>query len=123
MLVSLTVIELLVATTAPLVDVVLTLTVNVSLPSVVTSANGVTTNDEVLLVIVNNPKYELKSALLVETLLAVQYKVVPLSTKVVTTLNVKLLPSLILVAPPLAATEYVGGTTGRLTVYNTLLAV
>jgi hypothetical protein len=99
------VIELLVATTAPLVDVVLTFTVNVSLPSVVTSANGVTTNDEVLLVIVNKPKCELKSALLVETLLAVQYKVIPFPTLVVTTLKVKLLPSFMLVAPPFAETE------------------
>jgi hypothetical protein len=68
---------------------------------------------EVLLVIVNNPKYELKSALLVETLLAVQYKIVPLSTRVVTTLNVKLLPSFMLVTPPFAATEYVGDGLGE----------
>ena len=54
-LVSLIVTELLVATTVPLVLPVRTDTVNVSAPSVVASAVGVTLNDPALPVIVNDP--------------------------------------------------------------------
>jgi hypothetical protein len=92
--VSLIVTEALVATTVPLVEPVLMLTVNVSAPSVVVSAVGVTENDPVLLVIVNEPLDVAKSPALVAT---VQYNVVLLATLVVVTLNVPALPSLILV--------------------------
>ena len=65
MLVSLIVTELLVATTVPLVLPVRTDAVNVSLPSVVASAVGVTLNEPELLVIVNDPEIVPKSPLLV----------------------------------------------------------
>ena len=102
-LVSLMVTELLVATTVPLVEPVLIATVNVSLPSVILSAVGVTVNDPALLLIVNEPDVVPKSP---ELLAIVQYKVVPLLTSVVSTLNVPALPSLILVG--ILPNEYVG---------------
>jgi hypothetical protein len=95
-LVSLTVTEALVSTIVPLVDPVLILTVNVCEPSVVVSATGLTVNEPVFELIVNDPLTALKSASTVVVLLIVQYNVVPLFTKVVLTLNVPLLPSLIL---------------------------
>ena len=84
----------LVATTEPDIDPVLIATVNVSLPSVVTSEVGLTENDPALLLITNEPLDVLKSPALVAI---VQYRVVPSDTLVVETLNVPLAPSLILV--------------------------
>ena len=104
-LVSLIVTLLLVATTLPLIESVLTYTKKVSAPSVVISAVGVTLNEPVLSVIVKLPLVVAKSPALLPI---VQYKVVPLTTFAVVTLNVPLLPSLILVG--IVPKAYVGGT-------------
>ena len=91
--VSLIVTELLVACMVPLVDPVRRYTVNVSVPSVVVSAVGLTEKDPVLPLIVNEPLVVPKSPELVAIL---QYSVVPSGTFVVLTLNVPELPSLML---------------------------
>jgi hypothetical protein len=84
-----------VATIVPLVLTVLIDTVNVSAPSVDTSAVGVTVNDPAFDVTVNDPDTAEKSALLVVVLFTVQYNVVPVATLVVATFIVNALPSLI----------------------------
>ena len=87
---SLIVTALDVATTDPPVLPVLICAVNVSAPSVVASAVGVTLNVPELLVIVKLPLDVLKSAALV----TVQYSVVASATFAVVTLNTNALPSL-----------------------------
>jgi hypothetical protein len=77
---------------------------NVSLPSVVKSAVGVTVKEPVLDVIVNDPLTVEKSPALVYTN---QYRVVLLATLVVVTLNVPELPSFIDVG--ITPNAYVGG--------------
>lgn len=94
---SLTVTVPLVATVVPLTDPVLRATVNVSAPSVNKSAIGPTVKEPALLVTVNVPFTRLKSALVVVVLVIDQYRGVPLATPVVLTLNVPVLPSLMLV--------------------------
>ena len=74
------------------------------MPSVVISAVGLTINDPVLALIVKLPLVVPKSPALVAI---DQYKIVPLSTFVVLTLNVPLLPSLMLVG--ITPKLYVGG--------------
>ena len=91
----------LVATTGPAADPVLMFMVNVSDPSVVRSAVGVRVNEPALLLMLKDPPNALKSELEVVPLTMVQYSVVPLGTNVVLTLNVPVLPSLILVGWPL----------------------
>jgi hypothetical protein len=91
-----------VATIVPDVLTVLTLAVNVSAPSVVESAVGVTLKLPALLLIVKLPLLVAKSS----GLLTVQYNVVPFVTLVVVTLKVSELPSLTLLAA--GETEYVG---------------
>ena len=103
-LVSLIVIASVVSTTMPLTLPVLSCIWNVSAPSVVESAEGVTVNEPVLLVIIKLPFDSLKSPLFV----AVQYNVVASVTLVVSTFIVKALPSLILFAAGVAV--YVGET-------------
>ena len=88
-LVSLIVTELDVATIVPLTLTVLTLAVNVSAPSVVASASGVTLNDPALLVITKLPVFAAKSPAFV----TLQYSVVASSTFAVVTLNTNALPS------------------------------
>jgi hypothetical protein len=88
-LVSFIVTEDEVATMVPLVLSVLTLAVNVSDPSVVVSAVGVTEKLPALFVIVNEPELVPKSPEFV----TVQYNVVLFGTLIVATLKVKLLPS------------------------------
>jgi hypothetical protein len=95
--------ELLVATMLPPVLPVLMDTVNVSAPSVVASAVGVTENKPALLLMVKDPLDVPKSPALLCT---VQYSVVPSATALVLTLNVPLLPSLILVG--IVPNAYVG---------------
>ena len=63
--VSLMVIALLVCNTGPLMLFLRMATVNVSAPSVVRSAVGVTLNDPLLLVMVNDPELVAKSPALV----------------------------------------------------------
>jgi hypothetical protein len=84
--------EELVPITVPDVETVLTLTVNVSVPSVVESATANTEKLDEPLDITKLPLVAVKSAELVVTLLIVQYKVVPFMTLEVT-LNVSLEPS------------------------------
>jgi len=82
-----------VATIVPVTDPVLTLIVKVSGPSVVRSDASVTVKDPALLVMVNDPDGEEKSALEVLMLLTAQYRVVPLAMPTVLILNKPLLPS------------------------------
>ena len=116
-LVSLIVTVLLVATTSPVTLTFLILTVNVSAPSVVKSAVGVTEKDPVLFVIVNEPLVVPKS---LEFVAIVQYNVVPLDTLVVVTLNVPELPSLIDVG--ITPNVYVGSILVSLIVTGKLVA-
>ena len=81
--VSLIVTVLEVATIDPLALTVLTLAVNVSAPSVVASASGVTLNDPALLVITKLPVFAAKSPAFV----TLQYSVVASSTFAVLTLD------------------------------------
>lgn len=76
------------ATMGPDVLPVRMLTVNVSVPSVVASAVGVTENEPKLLLITNEPLEVMRSVLAV-----VQYRVVPLGKKEVATSTVLELPS------------------------------
>ena len=103
-LVSLIVTGALVATTSPVTLTFLILTVNVSFPSVVISAVGVTEKEPVLFVIVNEPLIVEKS---LELVAIVQCRMVALATSVVVTLNVPALPSLIDVG--ITPNAYVGG--------------
>src|SRR6056300_56030 len=103
-LVSLIVILLVVSKTVPLILSDLILTVNVSAPSVVLSAVGVTVKLPVLLVIVKLPLDVPKS----DALLAVQYKTVASSTFVVETFIVSGDPSSTLLVA--GVTVYVGTT-------------
>lgn len=104
---SLTVTELLVATTVPEVEPVRIWITMVSEPSVVESLFKVRLNDPELLVIVNDPEFTplLKSPAAVVPEL-VQYSVVLLATLVVVTVQVIVPPSLVLAA--LGDTAYVG---------------
>ena len=86
------------ATTGPDVLPVLTLSVNVSDPSVSKSALGVTLNAPTPLVMLNEPLSVLKSALELLVLLMDQYSVAPLLTPVVVTVAVRALPSLMFAA-------------------------
>ena len=90
-LVSLIVIVLLVATIVPVIDPVLIFTVNVSEPSVVESAVGVTLNPPALLIILKEPDVVPKSPVLPDN---VQYNVVPFDTLAVATIILPTLPSL-----------------------------
>ena len=93
---SLTVMLALDATMVPDVEPVLNWAVNVSAPSVVRSASGVTVNDPAPELIVTVPDMATKSALVVVVFPTVQYNVVPLGTPSVVTLNVTPVPSLTL---------------------------
>jgi len=93
-----------VATIVPLVLIVLTLAVNVSRPSVVASAVGVTEKDPEPFVIVKFPDESIKSPGFV----TVQYKFVPFGTFVVATVKVRELPSFTFIAA--GVTVYVGGS-------------
>ena len=84
------------ATMVPDVEPVLNWAVNVSAPSVVRSASGVTVNDPAPELIVTVPDMATKSALVVVVFPTVQYNVVPLGTPSVVTLNVTPVPSLTL---------------------------
>ena len=92
----------LVSTIVPLVLPVLICAWNVSAPSVVVSAVGVTKKEPAFEFTVKLPLEVPKSPAFV----TVQYSVVPFATFVVVTLNVKLLPSFTLFAA--GDTLYVG---------------
>jgi hypothetical protein len=117
-LLSLIVTGELVATTSPVTLTVLILTVNVSLPSVVKSAVGVTVKEPVLDVIVNEPLIVEKSPSLVAI---VQYRVVALATLVVVTLNVPGLSSFIDVG--ITPNAYVGAGVILVSLIVTVLLV
>ena len=95
--VSVTVTDADVASTVPVIETVLMLTVKSCGPSVERSATGLTLKVPALLLITNDPVTATKSAFVVELLLIVQYSVVPLATPDVVTLNVPSTFSLIAV--------------------------
>ena len=109
-LVSLIVTGLDVATTGPTVPPILRLALNVSEPSVLASAVGVTVKDPELFVIVTLPLVVFEPGLKSSGSVTLQNKVVPFATFVVSTLKVIGLPSFTEFVT--GFTAYVGGFGG-----------